>query len=122
NLNFIASTQDNYWYLYLRFSERDPKPWCAPALIHGYDLAKIAKALEELDILKSGRSYQDIYLKAKGKLSLNTQKINQELDYPEANSPYYEGMNRIVGGKYWLGLYWRNNKLNINFLKALCQL
>lgn len=122
NLNFIASTIDNYWFLYLRFSEIDSKPWCAPELIHGYDLAKIAKSIENRDILSLGIPYQKLYINAKSDLSLNTQKIKQELDYPEATSPYYEGMNRIVDGKYWLGLYWRNNKFNINFLQALCQL
>lgn len=122
NLNFIASTIDNYWFLYLRFSEIDPKPWCAPDLIHGYDLAKIARAIENLDITNTSLPYPEVYLKAISNLSLNTQKIKQELDYPEATSPYYEGMNRIVDGKYWLGLYWRNNKFNINFLQALCQL
>src|SRR5690606_19607434 len=35
NLNFVASSNENYWYLYLRFSELDPKPWCAPEVIYG---------------------------------------------------------------------------------------
>jgi len=122
NLNFVASAYDNYWFLYLRFSEMHARPWCAPDLIHGYDLAKIAKTLEEMHLLKPDLPFQALYLKAKNTLSLNTQKVEQELDYPEASPPYYEGMNRIVGGKYWLGLYWRNNKFNINFLRALCQL
>ncbi|MEX2591256.1 MAG: rubredoxin domain-containing protein [Anditalea sp.] len=122
NINFIASPIDNYWYLYLRFSELDPKPWCAPDLIYGYDLAKIAKAIEEIDPVRSHLKYPEIHQKVKGSISPNTQKMEQELVYPEATSPYYEGMNRIVGGKYWLGLYWRNNQFNINFLKALCQL
>lgn len=122
NINFVASSHDNYWYLYLRFSEIDQKPWCAPDLIFGYDLAKMAKAIEELDPVGSRLNYPEIYQKVKEKISPNTHQVDQELVYPEANSPYYEGMNRIVGGKYWLGLYWRNNKFNINFLQALCQL
>jgi rubredoxin len=122
NLNFVASSQDNYWYLYLRFSELDPKPWCAPDLIYGYDLAKIARAIEELGPVENQLGYSEIYQQVKGTTCPNTHIMEQELAYPEANSPYYEGMNRIVGGKYWLGLYWRNNQFNINFLKALCQL
>lgn len=122
NINFVASSYDNFWYLYLRFSKLDPKPWCAPELIYGYDLAKISKAIEAIDPVKSGLAYPDIYQKVKESCSPNTQKMDQELIYPEATSPYYEGMNRIMGGKYWLGLYWRNNRFNINFLKALCEL
>ncbi|MFO7823013.1 MAG: rubredoxin [Cyclobacterium sp.] len=122
NINFVASSIDNYWYLYLRFSEISPKPWAAPDLIYGYDLAKIAKEIEAINPVKSGWKYEEIYQKVKTSLSPNSLKVEHELDYPESNSPYYEGMNRIVGGKYWLGLYWRNNKFTINFLKALCQL
>ena len=48
NINFVASSIENYWYLYLRFSAVDTKPWCAPDLIYGYDLAKMAKEIEEL--------------------------------------------------------------------------
>ncbi|AGA78166.1 rubredoxin [Echinicola vietnamensis] len=122
NINFVASSFDNYWYLYMRFSEIDAKPWCAPDLIYGYDLARMAKVIEEINPVKSGLQYPEIYEKAKSITAPNTSPLEQELDYPEATSPYYEGMNRIVGGKYWLGLYWRNNKFTINFLKALCQL
>ncbi|MDN3669662.1 rubredoxin [Echinicola jeungdonensis] len=122
NINFVASSHDNYWYLYLRFSEIDVKPWCAPDLIYGYDLARVARAIEEINPVKSELKYPEIYQKAKEITTPNTQPVEQELDYPEATTPYYEGMNRVVGGKYWLGLYWRNNKFTINFLKALCQL
>ncbi|UCS95270.1 rubredoxin [Echinicola marina] len=122
NINFVASSIDNYWFLYLRFSEIDPKPWCAPVLIYGYDLAKVAKAIEGINPVESHLKYNEIFQKAISQTTPNTNPIEQELDYPESNSPYYEGMNRIVGGKYWLGLYWRNNKFTINFLKALCEL
>jgi len=122
NINFVASTHDNYWYLYLRFSEIDKKPWCAPELVFGYDLAKLARAIEELKPLEANYTYSEIYKKATEDLTLNTQPLTQNLTYPEGHTPYYEGMNRIAGGKYWLGLYWRNNKFSINFLKALCQL
>src|SRR5690554_6343411 len=122
NINFVASPTDNYWYLYLRFSELDPKPWCAPDIVYGYDLARITQAIEEIDPINSALSYPEIFGRIKESLSPNTLKREQELVYPEATSPYYEGMNRIVGGKYWLGLYWRNNRFDINFLRALCQL
>ncbi len=122
NINFVASSHDNYWHLFLRFSELDAKPWCAPDLIYGYDLAKVAKVIEKIDPINSGLKYPEIYQKAKEASMPNCQSREQELSYPEATSPYYEGMNRIVGGKYWLGLYWRNNKFSIGFLMALCQL
>lgn len=122
NINFVASSTENFWYLYIRFSEWGKKPWCAPELVYGYDLAKIARKIEELAPLKNNRGYTDLYAQVKEALQFNTQSMTYQLDYPESNTLYYEGMNRIVGGKYWLGLYWRNNRFSISFLKALCQL
>ncbi len=122
NINFVASAQENYWYLYFRFSEIDARPWCAPELIYGYDLAKIARCVEALDPVGEGLNYKELYEKARDLVKPNTQQAEHELVFPEATSPYYEGINRIVGGKYWLGLYWRNNKFTISFLKALCRL
>jgi rubredoxin len=122
NINFVASTQDNFWFVFLRFSEIDRKPWCAPELVFGYDLAKLAREIERLNPQEAKISYSEIYQKAMENLTLNTQPLTQELTFPEGHSPYYEGLNRIAGGKYWLGLYWRNNRFTINFLKAMCQL
>jgi rubredoxin len=82
----------------------------------------VARKIEELEPLKANRGYEDIYKDVMEALQLNTQPATHQLDYPEPNTLYYEGMNRIVGGKYWLGLYWRNNRFSIGFLKALCQL
>ncbi len=122
NLNFVASSIDNYWYLYIRFSEIDPKPWCCPELIYGFDMAKVAQAIEGLNPLSNQFSYSEIYQKLKETIKFSTTAIKTELQYPETIFPYYEGLNRVAGDKYWLGVYWRNNKFTIKFLKALCEL
>ncbi|MEX0883032.1 MAG: rubredoxin [Cyclobacteriaceae bacterium] len=122
NINFVASHIENYWYLYLRFSEWGQIPWCAPDLIYSYDLSKLTRQLENNRATEKFKDYSALYDSTKAMLEFNHQNMTQELDFPEPNTLYYEGMNRIMGGKYWLGLYWRNNQFNINFLKALCQL
>lgn len=122
NINFVASTTENFWYLYLRFSEWKEKPWCAPDLIYSYDLSVLAQNLEKQKATGKYTDFDSLYRDVKDELSLNSQQVTGKLDFPEPNTLYYEGMNRIMGGKYWLGLYWRNNRFNINFLKALCQL
>ena len=122
NLNFVASPTDNFWYLYFRFREIDSKPWCCPDLIYGFDLAKVARTLEEMRPSASGLGYAEIYQQLKEKVKFHTQPVTTPLEYPDTTFPYYEGLNRIAGDKYWLGVYWRNNKFTISFLKALCQL
>lgn len=120
NINFIASKTDNFWYLYLRFKRLENKPVAYSKLIYGYDLNKIANKIDELDPENNEISEDEIFAEL-DKLDTNTQNPVEELKYPDANFPYYEGLNREPGGSYWLGLYWRNNKFNINFLIHLCQ-
>nr|WKN38378.1 rubredoxin [Tunicatimonas sp. TK19036] len=121
NINFVASPIDNYWYLYLRYTALDPKPWCCPELIYGFDLAKVAKAIEKINPQESGLSFPKIYQLLKKEVHFNTHRIDQPLQYPEMVFPYYEGINLMEGNKYWMGLYWRNNRFTIKFLQALCQ-
>ncbi len=120
NVNFIASKEDNFWYLFLRFKSLSNKPIAYSKLIYGYDLCKVANAIDKLDPEANNISEIDMF-KELDKLDVNTQNPEEELKFPDANFPYYEGLNREPGGNYWLGLYWRNNKFNINFLIELCK-
>ncbi|WP_109830388.1 rubredoxin domain-containing protein [Reichenbachiella versicolor] len=119
NINFIASKTDNFWYLYIRFKSMDNRSVPYPKLIYGYDLAKVATAVCSLD-MESGLFDEKDVFKLVDTLDINTVNPEEELKFPSANFPYYEGLNREPGGNYWLGLYWRNNKFNINFLVHLC--
>ncbi len=120
NVNFIASKEDNFWYLFLRFNSLGKKPILYPKLTYGYDLCKIASLIDELDPDKNPMSEDELF-QAIDALNINTRNPEEELKYPDANFPYYEGLNREPSGSYWLGLYWRNNKFNINFLIHLCE-
>jgi rubredoxin len=48
--------------------------------------------------------------------------ISQNLKLPENSFPYYEGLNAMLNNQYWLGLYWRNNRYDIDFMSAACRL
>ncbi|WKN32394.1 rubredoxin [Porifericola rhodea] len=120
NINFIASSIDNYWYLYLRYSALDNKPWCCPELIYGFDLAKVAKAIEQLKPVENNIPLKDIYTELKSRVKFNTRALEQPLEYPEMTFPYFEGINRTESDKYWMGLYWRNNRFTIKFLEVFC--
>lgn len=121
NINFVASETDNYWYLYIRYSAIDDKPWCCPELIYGFDLATVARAIEEADPAVNKIPFAELYRQIREQVKFNTRPIEKPLEYPDTTFPYYEGMNRIESDKYWLGLYWRNNQFTIKFLMAFCQ-
>ena len=52
----------------------------------------------------------------------NNRTIQKDLELPFVMFPYYEGMNKMDNDNYWLGLYWRNNKYDLTFLKAMTDL
>lgn len=122
HLNFVASEKENYWYLYVRDVEQANKLWKCPKLIYSYDLVKVAQYIEAHDLLGGDTNWDDTWLNLTSAVSLNTVEIDHEINLPKDPFPYYEGMNRVPDGKYWLGLYWRNNKFSIPFLRALSKL
>lgn len=121
NINYIASNQENFWYVYLRFNEINDTPWQMPLLVYTEDLFKIAEAIEDEDLIHQGLNYTQIFDFLTANVKLNTQPVTENLILPETHFPYYEGINRLPDGKYWLGLYWRDNEYKISILKAIME-
>jgi len=121
NINFIASSVENYWYVHLRFDKSSAFPKALPFLIYGYDIAKLAKAVEDLHLLSAEMKIDEISETLLNEVKINIHSCSEELRFPVTHFPYYEGINRKSDGKYWLGLYWRNNSFTIPFLKELCK-
>lgn len=118
-LNFIASNEEDYWYLYIRLPN-----WttiqCYPVLIYTWDVAKVAKTIES--IFEEIESINELFEEVNNEIDTNSRTISKPLNVPFNAFPYYEGMNKMGTNKYWLGLYWRNNHYNVKFLKAMCDL
>ncbi|MHA7943216.1 rubredoxin [Formosa sp. 3Alg 14/1] len=120
HLNFIASEHEDYWYLYVRLPDWE-KTEVYPALIYSWDMAKIQTTIEGL-LKEEPESVEMIFDLVNDAIDANNRTIDKPLQVPFYPFPYYEGMNRIGNDKYWLGLYWRNNKYDLAFLKAMCDL
>ena len=119
HLNFIAANVEDYWYFYVRLPHW-AKPESFPVLIYSWDMARIAKAIESLKEPLEDVSSLFNYLNQN--LETNSRVPQEPLQLPSYTFPYYEGMNRFNLDQYWLGLYWRNNRYDLNFLKAMCDL
>lgn len=120
HLNFIASEHEDYWYLYVRLPEWEQTEMY-PALIYSWDMAKIEATIENL-LQEEPETVEMIFNLVNDTIDANNRTIDEPLQVPFYPFPYYEGMNRIGNDKYWLGLYWRNNKYDLKFLKAMCDL
>jgi len=120
NLNFIASPEPHFWYLYVRpkqsntvFRWRD--------LIYTNDIGRLAKAVEDA-MLEDGHNGEDeLYNAVTQGRTYISQPATGEVELPEFSLPYYEGFNRY-GHRSWLGLYRRDEQFSIAFLLDVCAL
>ncbi|MFV9550797.1 rubredoxin [Algibacter sp. PT7-4] len=120
NVNFIASEYEDYWYLYLRLPDWE-KTLMYPALIYSWDMDKIEFAIENI-LIEEPETIETVFDLVNDAVDTNNRTVDKPLEVPFYPFPYYEGMNRIGTDRYWLGLYWRNNRYDIPFLKAMCDL
>ena len=120
NINFIASEHEDYWYLYVRLPGwKNTQMY--PALIYSWDLGKIETAIENI-LQEEPETIETIFELVSDAEDTNNRTVDKPLEVPFYPFPYFEGMNKIGVDKYWLGLYWRNNKYDISFLKEMCEL
>ena len=118
NLNFIASEEEDYWYLNIALPHWKTSAYY-PVLVYSWDIVKISKAIEE--IYPTIDSIEELFSIVNERVqSNNNRNIKKPLEVPFITFPYYEGMNRMGFDQYWLGLYWRNNRYDIGFLKDFC--
>lgn len=122
-LNFIASKEENYWYLYIRDPRKGNILECWPRLIAGQDIPKISKELEKIFLEFLPFTVEEMYLMFMNNyIRLNYKPIQEKLKLHDTAFPYYEGLNAMLNNQYWLGLYWRNNQYDIDFMSAACRL
>lgn len=127
NLNFISSLTVNYWYLEIRFPKTNVHyQW--PLLVYTNDIGKLSRLLEDQinsnPGLYNGKEQingEQLFQVIRSTGHFIMQAIQQELTLPQFVLPYYEGFNRIKD-QYWLGLYNRDEKFSISFLKEACML
>ncbi len=117
NLNYIASESEDYWYLNVKLPHWQHAAFY-PVLIYSWDINAISKAIEAIH--EDIQDIDELFFILNKNLDTNNKNIEKELNVPYTTFPYYEGMNRMGLDQFWLGLYWRNNRYDIAFLKDFC--
>jgi rubredoxin/dissimilatory sulfite reductase (desulfoviridin) alpha/beta subunit len=122
-LNFIASKEENYWFLYIRDPRKGNVVECWPRLIFWQDIPKICRELESIFLELSPFTTEMLHMVLKNNnIRINYKPITEKLILQHHSFPYYEGLNAMQNNQYWLGLYWRNNQYDIEFLSAACRM
>ncbi len=118
NLNFVASEQEDYWYLNIQLPHWKKSAYY-PVLIYSWDIVSLCRAIEE--VYHTMDNVDQLFTVLNQRMQTHNNKaINKELHIPFLTFPYYEGMNRMGLDQFWLGLYWRNNRYDLKFLKEFC--
>jgi rubredoxin len=119
HINWIASSQPNYWYLAIRFPKTNVV-YTADFWVDTSDVARMSKKIETLVLERDLKNGDELFglLQAQ---RFNTAPATAELVLPMFMLPYYEGFNRY-DDKLWLGIYRRNEKFSIAFLQDVCAL
>lgn len=125
NLNFISSDIGSYWHLYIRFPKTNIIYYWS-SLVYSEDIALLSEAIENTILTKRNLYYdqpeidgQPLETAVRAGGSFLFQEASSPLKLPDFQLPYYEGFNPY-NGKYWLGIYRRNELFPISFLKELC--
>lgn len=117
NLNFIASDSEDYWYLNIKLPHWQTSEYY-PVLVYSWDIVTISKTIDSVH--EDISDVEELFYVLNKKIDTNNRTMEKELTIPYLTFPYYEGMNRMGVDQYWLGLYWRNNKYDLSFLKDFC--
>lgn len=120
HINFIASEHEDYWFLYIRMPNWE-RMEVYPVLIYSWDISKIYYEIEKI-VSQESHGIDMLFSLVSEALDTNNRTIDKPLHVPFYPFPYYEGMNRLGIDQYWLGLYWRNNLYDLEFLKEMCDL
>ncbi|BDD00673.1 rubredoxin [Persicobacter psychrovividus] len=122
NLNFLAAESENDWHLFLR-NPQDDRLIEFPYLIDGFAIAEVVEILDQDFLQRQQWTDTDPLLELIKSHKLFTDRPSNFKNKKEKGPiPQYEGFQRMGDGKYWLGLYWRNNAYTLDFMEALCEL
>jgi rubredoxin len=122
NLNYVASSYEGYWYLFIRrtFDEL-PVRW--PLLVLTDDISMLSQTFEKYwESLQKG-SIHEWFETIQSDVEYNGRNVESELQQSFSYPADYEGFNKMHNSQnYWAGFYWRNNQYSIEFLEEICNL
>jgi len=127
NINWIASADPQFWYLYLRFPKTNIL-FPSKELLYTNEIPRVSKQLEKMILHQTDTFFinntwdgQRIFENLKSELNILSKPVVNPLVLPKFKLPYYEGYNGY-GNKSWLGLYQRDELFTVAFLKDICRI
>lgn len=117
HINWIASSANHFWYLFIRFPKmKELYQW--PELIYTNDVPRLSKYVEDYMLTNKETDGAAVYRHISETTTVISKPVEQPLPLPKFQLPYYEGFNNY-GNKSWLGIYRRDEWFSVNFLKDI---
>lgn len=117
HINWIASSANHFWYLFIRIPKtKELYQWSE--LVYTNDVPRLSKYIEELIIKEEIIDGVSLHKKVNENITLIAKPVDQPLQLPKFQLPYYEGFNNY-GNKSWLGIYRRDELFPVKFLKDI---
>jgi rubredoxin len=128
NINWVASANDHFWHIFVRFPKTNLIfEWSE--IVYTNDVVAISKKLEEIIFKHPSLFYRNdnangdlLFKMLKESGHYNTKPAESTLQPMEFRLPYYEGFNRYNNNYFWLGIYRRDEMFDVNFLLEICDL
>lgn len=122
HLHFVASRREQYWHVYVRAQERSQRIVRWHGLVHGDDLAGVTRVLESRHVESPETPLPRLLDDLSPDVWVDDPQSTSEARLPSPSAPYYEGLEPMLHNQHWLGLYWRNNRFDLPFMRAACRL
>jgi rubredoxin len=126
HINWISSSSDHFWHLYIRFPKTNELfKW--KDLIYTNDLVPLSKKIEQEILSDKFLFYNNenadgnlLYQRVKSFTAYVGKPLTQEaiIDF---SLPYYEGFNK-ANNQLWLGIYRRDELFPVEFLIDVCNI
>lgn len=119
DVNFVASDEVNYWFLYLRNSLSGDQ-FLVPYMIYSEDVVAVMDFLEE-HFSPIDPDFSEISEDILAKFGLRTMPVSVEPQVNVAQFNNYEGIHKY-DEKYWLGIFMRDQRFSSFLLQSVAEL
>lgn len=115
-VNYIASTEEDFWYVYLNIPQNKISDWL-PVMVNSEHIPSLTDVIEKAVRRHTSLAVDLVMSEVYQKDHWNFKNVERLPKIPDYHYFSQEGFHPM-GEKYWLGMFSKSNKFSINALDA----
>lgn len=120
-LNYLASSYENYWHLYI-VHPLSLMRWEWPVLVDSREIASLSFEIERILTMQPDISQHELESVIYNLKEWTFRVVTDKVVFTFRRFFYYEGIHSLGGNSYWLGIYERLNQYPVEFMEAVAML